>query len=547
VKRDFIEDGVEDQRWRAIALAPLLLAAALFLPSIGERLIYLGDEARYALLARNMLHTGDWLVPRIGSEVHLEKTPLFIWSIAALSLPRGDVTELTAVLPAALSGIAGVGMTVLLGRRMFGLRAGVLGGLVLATTWGFFWHARLALADMMVAVFVVAAAVAFWTAVEGGGRRRLPMAIFWLCLGLALSAKGPVGLLPVLPCAAFLVAGHGGKGLRELRPLTGLAVVAVVSVPWALAFALQPGTSYVQSVLVDDFLAPRLRGWRHPLEIFWALGPIGVGFLPWTPFLPSAVRHGWWRPEGDDTRRAFRLLVFWVLAYVIVITLTPHKRDRYLLPTYPALALMIGWLWDRWMTRPLTSALRLHGALWAAVATLLAAAVLLPLRPRPELAVLVPPTLGTKLLLAGLLLTAGALALAAGVAGRPRAMFLAICVPMALALAYETPIFVAGHNRLYDVKALAERLAQRAGPDVAFVTYRYQPLALQFYTGRTVTRARDVAELRSLIATGRPVYVVAEDRAWPELAAAGAPTWTVVDRAAVDGRSVSVRMPTERR
>ncbi len=547
MKRDFIEDGVEDQRWRAIALVPLLLAAALFLPSIGERLIYLGDEARYALLARNMLHTGDWLVPRIGSEVHLEKTPLFIWSIAALSLPRGDVTELTAVLPAALSGIVGVGMTVLLGRRMFGLRAGVLGGLVLATTWGFFWHARLALADMMVTGFVVAAAVAFWAAVEGRDRRRLPMALFWLCLGLALSAKGPVGLLPLLPCGAFLIAGRGWQGLRELRPLTGLAVVAVVSVPWALAFAFQPETSYVQSVLVDDFLAPRLHGWRHPSEIFWALGPIGVGFLPWTPFLPSAVRHGWWRPEGDDTRRAFRFLVFWVLAYVIVITLTPHKRDRYLLPTYPALALMIGWLWDRWMTRPLTGALRLHGVLWAAVAALLGAAVLLPLRPRPELAVLVPPTPGTKLLLAGLLLTAGALTLAAGVAGRPRAMFLTICGPMALALAYETPIFVAGHNRLYDVKALADRLAQRAGPDVAFVTYRYQPLALQFYTGRTVTRARDVAELTSLIATGRPVYVVAEDRAWPELAAAGGPTWTVVDRAAVDGRSVSVRMPTERR
>jgi len=546
VRRDFIGDGVADQRWRAIALAPVLVAAVLFLPSIGERLIYLGDEARYALLARNMLHTGDWLVPRIGSEVHLEKTPLFIWSIAALSLLRGDVTELTAVLPAALSGIAGVGMTVLLGRRMFGLSAGVLGGLVLATTWGFFWHARLALADMMVTVFVVAAAAAFWAAVERDGRRRLPMAIFWVCLGLALSAKGPVGLMPLLPCAAFLVAEGGWRGLRELRPLTGIAVVALISVPWALAFAFQPETSYVQSVLVDDFLAPRLRGWRHASEVFWALGPIGVGFLPWTPFLPSAVRHGWWSPETDGTRRAFRLLVFWVLAYVIVITITPHKRDRYLLPTYPALALMVGWLWDRWMTRPLASPLRLHGAAWAAVAAALATAVLLPLRPRPELAALIPPTLGTKLLLAGLLLGAAGLTLGAALARRPRAMFLAICVPMALALAYETPIFVAGHNRLYDVKGLAGRLAHRAGPDVEFVTYRYQPLALQFYAGRTVTRARDVAELTALVSAGRPVYVVAEDRAWPELAGVGGATWTVVDRADVDGRSVSVRTAERR-
>ena len=132
-----------EQRRRLAALVPLLLAAALFLPGIGQRIIYVGDEARYALLARTMVETGDWLVPRIGDEVHMEKSPLFIWAIAALSLAGRRVTELTAVLPAALSGIGGVGMTYVLGRRMFGWRAGFLAALILATTWGYYWHARL--------------------------------------------------------------------------------------------------------------------------------------------------------------------------------------------------------------------------------------------------------------------------------------------------------------------------------------------------------------------------------------------------------------------
>src|SRR5881628_695989 len=112
-------DHTLDHRRGFIVLAPLAVAALLFLPGIGERILYGGDEARYALLARNMVETGDWLVPRIGREVHLEKSPLFIWSIAALSLGRREVTELTAVLPSALSGIAGVGATLLLGRKMF--------------------------------------------------------------------------------------------------------------------------------------------------------------------------------------------------------------------------------------------------------------------------------------------------------------------------------------------------------------------------------------------------------------------------------------------
>jgi hypothetical protein len=208
---------------------------------------------------------------------------------------------------------------------------------------------------------------------------------------------------------------------------------------------------------------------------------------------------------------------------------------------------MVGWLWDRWMTRPMASTLRLHGAVWGALAVLIAVAVLLPLRPRLELAVLVPPTLATKLLLVGLLVAAAALTVIAARAGRPLAMFLTICIPMALVLAYETPIFVAGHNRTYDIRALAERLAQRATPSTEFITYRYQALALQFYTGRTVKRARDAAELTALVSSGRPVYVVAEERGWRELGDVAGRTWTAVDQAHVDGRWVSARVPGERR
>src|SRR5438552_13280089 len=166
-----------DRRWRVAFLAPLALAAALYLPGIGQRILYIGDEARYALLARTMVETGDWLVPRIGDEVHMEKSPLFIWAIAALSIAGRRVTELTAVLPAALSGIAGVGATLVLGRRLFGSRAGLLSALVLATAWGYYWHARMALADIMVTAFAIGAAAAFATVVASGESRRWPMAI----------------------------------------------------------------------------------------------------------------------------------------------------------------------------------------------------------------------------------------------------------------------------------------------------------------------------------------------------------------------------------
>src|SRR5207247_1721616 len=138
------------------------------------------------------------------------------------SLARRDVTELTAVLPAALSGIAGVGATLLLGRRMFNAGTGLLGALILATTWGYYWHARLALADMMVTFFIVVSLVAFWAGAADGAGRRWPMALFWRCLGLGYSATGPAGPRRLLPCAVFRGRARGsrhpgGRGLR-VRP-----------------------------------------------------------------------------------------------------------------------------------------------------------------------------------------------------------------------------------------------------------------------------------------------------------------------------------------
>jgi 4-amino-4-deoxy-L-arabinose transferase-like glycosyltransferase len=103
-----VGEGTWDRRrWLALLLLPMLVAAALYLPGIGRRLIYAGDEARYAILARTMLETGDWLVPRLSGEVRMAKNPLFIWSIRVPARRQGDRVD--RLLPAALCGIAGVG------------------------------------------------------------------------------------------------------------------------------------------------------------------------------------------------------------------------------------------------------------------------------------------------------------------------------------------------------------------------------------------------------------------------------------------------------
>src|SRR5262245_65318067 len=207
----------------------------------------------------------------------------------------------------------------------------------------------------------------------------------------------------------------------------------------------------------------------------------------------------------------------------------PQKRDRYLLPLFPALALMLGWLWDRWAAQGPSRTLRVHGWLWAALALGLAAAVLLPPPARPNLAILVPSDLWLKLLLGAVLIGAAAGAVAAARAGRALALFAIACASTTLVLACETQVFVAGHNRTHAVKAVAARLAARLEPGDHLVTYKLGSLSLQFYLGRTVRELQDQQALAPFLAAERPLHVIVHDRRWPELRDGSGRSWTRVD------------------
>lgn len=534
---------MEQRRFRDLAL-PVAVAALLFLPLIGERVLFISDEARYALLARHMVEDGHWLVPRIGDAVHTEKPPAFAWAIAGLSLLGGrGVTELASVLPAALSGIGGVAMTVALGRRLFGGPAALVAGLVLATSFGYFTHARMALADMTLTFCAVGSLWAFWRAGERPDANGRWMALFYAFLALGLSAKGPYALMPLGVAGAFLVTDGGWHRLRALRPLTGVVVLGAVVAPWALAFAWHGAHSYVREVVVGDF-GVHFQPWESAHEILFPLGPLGLEFLPWTLCLPAAFVAGFRRAPTPETRRRFRLLLCWTLVYVVPVTLSSHKRDRYLLAVYPALALAVGWLVSRWQARGDDGAARRHAWLCAGVAALVALAFFLPLRPPGPIALHLPESWGAALPAAALALAAAVILVLLVRRGRPLAGFVAFALGIALLFAYETRLYVARYNRVNDVKAFARLLVDRVPADATIVSFGYARLSIDFYTRRFPIRLRHAADVRALLARGAPVYIFAEPRGWRILTDAGLTSWTRVGEVSLSGRAVTLAAAT---
>src|SRR4030043_131728 len=119
---------------RKLFLIFLLIAGSLiFLFNLGGRDLWDPDETRYAVVAREMKETGNWILPHLNGEIYAEKPPLFFWLVNLSTFFTGENTELANRLPSALAGLITILLTFLFGERLFHTRVGFLSSLVLAT------------------------------------------------------------------------------------------------------------------------------------------------------------------------------------------------------------------------------------------------------------------------------------------------------------------------------------------------------------------------------------------------------------------------------
>jgi 4-amino-4-deoxy-L-arabinose transferase-like glycosyltransferase len=353
-----------------IPLALLLLAAVLLLGTrLGATDFWAPDEPRYGQVAeevRALEHGPAGLVLlHLGGEPYTQKPPLYYW-LAALSgqIAGGRVTETAARMPSVLAGIFTVLVTFALGRRLFpGTHAAFLSGAVLLTSFRFAHLARRAQLDVLLTFFEVAALLAFWridvAARAGAGagateRRetRRTVALLHLALGAGALTKGPVAWIPLLAIVAYLAWERRLPLLRVVVPAWApLLSVAPVVVWIAGATQLAPSGFFSEAVIANIF-ERFTQAASHVRPFYYYFYQLPADFLPWTLLLPAAavvaVREF---RRGGEPARAWRLLTVWVLVPFLIFSASSGKRGLYLLPAFPALALMLGRALDRWSSK----------------------------------------------------------------------------------------------------------------------------------------------------------------------------------------------------
>jgi len=301
--------------------------------------IWMHGEAREGLVVQDIVTHGRWVLPRRNGALP-SKPPLFHWVAAAAAHVAG-LSDATLRLPSALAAWVMLLATFAVGVRLGGRRVGWLAVGVLAGTTTFWNAAAEARTDMLFSacVTVALAAFLFWTLDDRAAAR----VACWAAVTLAVLAKGPAGAaLPVLVIGAFALVGERRPDRLGALWSWPLAVgAAVVAVGWYAAAYRSGGAEFLHVQLLQENLQRFVgRGeftharWRRPLRMELTLM---TELLPWSLVLPWAA-IAWWRGRRED--EGGRFLHVWWIAILAFFTLAAGKRAVYLLPLYPAVALL---------------------------------------------------------------------------------------------------------------------------------------------------------------------------------------------------------------
>lgn len=503
----------------------LLLAAAavLFLFRLDATGLWAPDEPRFAQVAEEMRaqHHGptDLVVLRLNGEPYTQKPPLYYWVAAAFGTASGRVGEIAARLPSALAGLGCIWLTYLFATRLTrNSTVGLMSAAMLLTVFRFGHLTRRAGLDVMLTSFILLALIALFELRDARRDRGRWFYVLHLSLGLAVLTKGPVGLLPIPAFALFLLWQGKLRDFKNVFPWWSTTFSIGPALLWmAAAVALTP-SGFFDAAVVDNLFGRFFSGTAHirPWTYYFVHFPLE--FLPWTLLWPLAAIHAIRlarREQPSDLQAGTRLLSIWIGLCFVFFTISAGKRGLYMLPTYPALAILCAISLDAWIER--RQALPRLG--WTGLGALAVALAALggTIMARDGLSAaaypgfVVPTSIGAGLLAISLTATAAALVMAA----RGASLRHKLIAPLAAVYALEGLVFALAYPAFDGEKSPAPishsaAALTPAGEPIGVFDHPAMAGGVAYYSGHRVINIREPKSLDDFLAAGGRNIIVKE-------------------------------------
>jgi 4-amino-4-deoxy-L-arabinose transferase-like glycosyltransferase len=325
---------------------PLWLIAGIFawlLVTAWVRPLMAPDEGRYAGVALAMLHSGDWLVPRLDGLPFFHKPPLFYWIGASAMALTGPV-EWAARLPSVLGSTAAAATLFLFVRRWATVRLALLSTVVLVTMPFFFLGAQFANLDMLVAGCIAATVLLAAGAALARERDEAWRALLsgaYLMAAAGLLAKGLIGVvLPAMIIVLWCVATRRRAALRLAAWLPGWAILLAVAGPWFVAMQMKYPEFFDYFVITQHFRRFASSGFNNEHGVWFYLPVIAGLTLPWSAWL--LVPRGKLQEARARLSDVDWLMWIWLAVIVGFFSMPRSKLVGYVLPALPPLAYLIA-------------------------------------------------------------------------------------------------------------------------------------------------------------------------------------------------------------
>jgi|SRR5215469_6684709 len=354
--------------WLRGAIAALaIIVAVLVLQRLGRADVCSDGEAVAGMFMQQMVEHGQTWFPLANGSIPMSTTPP-LFHLTALAIDRAlgstHVTATNLRLPSAIYAIATATLTMLFAASALGLEAGVLAGLTLAGSYQFIRLARVGSADMTLTFFEALALFSFWWWMRArerhapipGDAGRGFLYLFAIALGLAVLAKGPVGALIAIAAIIIFMIAEGRARLILAMFDPGVIIVGLaIASSWYLACYFS-GRSALLAHQLEVANVGRFVGAMGSMPPWFYVTPILLNSVPFSLLVPiavvSALRSGRRqpagevKPDGPDHERAGQCVrlcaIFWMVT-VLLFSFAAYKRKEYLLPLWPASAVMLAW------------------------------------------------------------------------------------------------------------------------------------------------------------------------------------------------------------
>jgi 4-amino-4-deoxy-L-arabinose transferase-like glycosyltransferase len=334
----------------------IVLLFGLFL---GSRPLSTPDEARYSEIPREMLVSHDFVTPHLNGVKYFEKPPLVYWiqaasiklfnpslgkAVSTSNVPR--LNEWVVRVPNALMALLGCLFLYTSARLLFDRQTGLLSAVILATSFLYFTLARMVTLDMSLSVLLSGSLLAFLVAVNfpPGSIRRYLCYVAYIFSALAVLTKGLVGIVfPMMIVGAWILLTQQWRLLKQIYLPSGILLFLLIVLPWHV-LVQQRNPEFLQFYFIDQqflrystLIAQRYQPSWFFIPIFFA------GFLPWVAFLFQAIKASFPRTRQQMREKSNQVfLLLWISIIFVFFSLSHSKLIPYILPLFPAVALLTG-------------------------------------------------------------------------------------------------------------------------------------------------------------------------------------------------------------